>query len=399
MKVSKIFGCVLSLHLCVIAVLLVQPGCQTGQPPTQTHTQTYTQTPTQTPTPDRAFRSNVEGASRSSGELIPATQLGEGQGLDAAFNAGFESDSLDSFENVEPLEPIEPLQPIESMSGLQTVDIAGSGFQSYTVKKGDNLWSIAKRYDVSLNELYAVNGLNKNSVIRVGQQIQLPVESSTATVSVGTPDTYQPSGFDQATTTYTVQRGDNLSRIAKRYDTTVRALKAANGKSSDIIRVGESLVVPAGSAATGGAPMSSTPTPAITRSVAASGGGTRTHTVKAGEFPGKIARQYGMTTNELLAMNSITDPRKLRVGRKLTVSGSGSAANVDSRVETVVRSAPAQPVSVVPSLPSTRIGSNEIRIIEADPLLEGEFSEPVAAPDPDDIFNNAIEIPVIRLEE
>jgi LysM repeat protein len=305
---------------------------------------------------------------------------------------------LGSFE---PLETIEPLEPIESISGAQTVAVAGSGFQNYTVKQGDSLWSIAKRYDVSVNELYAANGLNKNSVIRVGQQVQIPVEGGTATVSVGTPDTYQPSGFDQATTTYTVQRGDNLSRIAQRYDTTVRALKAANGKSSDMIRVGESLVVPAVSAAAGAAPMSATPTPApaTTRLVAASSGATRTHTVKAGEFPGKIARQYGMTTNELLAMNSITDPRKLRVGQKLTVSGSGSAANVDSQVETVAATGPSQPVTIVPSRPRVTTGQSEIRVIEADPLLESEFSQPLRAPNPNDVFNNAVEIPVIRLEE
>lgn len=388
MKISKILGCVLSLHLGVIALLLVQPGCQTGQPPTQTHTQ------------DRTVRSNVEGASRTSSELIPATQLGEGQGLDAAFNAGFDSESEDSFE---PIESFEPIAPLESLSGGQTVPVEGAGYESYTVKKGDSLWAIAKRYDVSLNELYAANGLNKNSVIRVGQQIQIPTQGGSASVRVSTADTYQPSGFDQETTSYTVQRGDNLSKIANRFDTTVAALKAANGKSSDMIRVGEVLTVPANgdSANT----LSAAPAPAPTRSQTASSGGTQTHTVKAGEFPGKIAKQYGMTTAELLSINNISDPRKLRVGQELTVSGSGSAQNVASRVETrsttSTSATTAAPVTISPARPVTTTSTSpgEIRVVEADPIVEGEMDEPEPESVSDDIFEDAIEIPVIRLED
>ncbi|MFU8848141.1 MAG: LysM peptidoglycan-binding domain-containing protein [Opitutales bacterium] len=399
MKISKILGCVLSLHLGVIALLLVQPGCQTGQPPTQTHTQDRTQMRAQAQPQSRSqdftVRTNVEGASRSSTELIPATQLGEGQGLDAAFNAGFESEPLD----FEPIDSYEPIAPLESLSTAPSVPVQGAGYESYTVKKGDSLWAIAKRYDVSLNELYAANGLNKNSVIRVGQQIQIPSQGGSASVRVSTADTYQPSGFDQATTSYTVQRGDNLSKIANRYNTTVAALKAANGKSSDIIRVGEVLTVPANGGATGvSAPSASVSAPSV------STGATRTHTVKAGEFPGKIARQYGMTTAELLSINNISDPRKLRVGQELIVSGSGSAQNVASRVETrstaSTSATTAAPVTITPARPVTTTSTTPgaIRVVEADPIIEGEMDEPEAEPLSDDIFEDAIEIPVIRLE-
>lgn len=389
MKVSKILGCVLSLHICVIAVLLVQPGCQTAQPPSQTHTQ------------DRAVRPDAEEASRTPRDLIPATQMGEGGDLDAAFNTGFEDEPIDSFE------PIESAEPDEPMSAEQTVDIEDSGYQTYTVKKGDNLWSIAKRYDISVNELYAANDLNKNSILRVGQQIEIPVEGGSATVSQETPDSYQPSGYDQETTTYTVRRGDNLSKIAQRYDTTVNALKAANDKSSDMIRVGETLTVPAGGSAAEDDSSSARSDTESTRSGAASDGATQTHTVESGEYPAKIARQYGMTANELLELNGISDPRKLRVGQELKVSGSGSADNVDSRTETVAEQ-PAeqptdQPVSVTPTQPSAGTGPSGIRVIEADPLVEGELDEPEAAPEPesdsDDVFDDAVEIPVIRLEE
>jgi LysM repeat protein len=399
MKVSKIFGCVLGLHLSIIAILIVQPGCQTGQPPTQTYTQNRT-SPSSLPSSsqNRAMPATVPGASRTSGDLIPATRAGERQGLDSAFNAGFD-DGSDFGAEIDEVEPLEPLGD-ESDPDMQTVNIAGPSLETYTVKRGDNLWSIAKRYKVSLNELYAANGLNKNSVLRVGQQIQIPVEGSSARVNTVTPDAYQPSNFNEASTTYTVRRGDTLSKIANQYDTTVRALKAANGKGSDMIRVGEELIIPVGGANTSAPAASSVSASTSVSAPNISASGSRTHTVKAGEYPAQIARMYGMTTGELLAMNSITDPRKLRVGQQLRVSGSGRAANVDSRTETVVAPAPARPAparsAATPapqSAPST--GPVEIRVVEADPLVEEEMTEI----ETDDIFDNAVEIPVIRLEE
>lgn len=390
MKVSKVFGCVLGLHLCVIAVLLVQPGCRTKQPPTQTYTQ------------ERTIKSSVQGASRSSTGLIEATRVDSGSGLDSAFNAGFDGGSYAPENEFSEFESIAPIAPIKS--GGQTVQVSGASFETYTVKKGDNLWSIAKRYNVSLNELYAANGLNKNSVLRIGQQIQIPVEGGKATVSSISPDTYQPTSFNQASTSYTVKRGDTLSKIASQYNTSVRAIKAANGKTSDLIRVGEKLVIPvSGSGSTTSAP-SSTVSPVVgtstTTSFSSSASG-RTHTVKSGEYPATIARKYGMTTGELLALNGITDPRKLQVGQVLKVSGSGSAANVDSRTETVVAPAPAVIPSTAPTTTISPVVSTntaapvEITVIEADPLIEGEATEIEI----EEEFEGAVEIPVIRLEE
>jgi len=378
MRVSKIFGCVLGLHLCVIAVLLVQPGCQTKQPPTKTYTQEGT------------LKSSVQGASRTSDGLIEATRMDSGQGLDAAFNAGFGAEN--EFSEFESVEPIAPLP-----SGGQTVPLTGASFETYTVKKGDNLWSIAKRNNVSLNELYAANGLSKDSILRIGRQIQIPVEGGTATVNTVSADTYQPTSFNQGSTSYTVQRGDTLSKIAKQYDTSVRAIKAANEKTSDMIRIGETLVIPV-SGSTGGSSAVAAPATTVT-SVAPSTAGGRTHKVKAGEYPATIARKYGMTTGELLALNGITDPRKLQVGRVLKVSGSGSSANVDARTETVVAPAPAPSAPAAPApAPAPVVADTapvEITVIEADPLVEGEATEIEI----DEQFEGAVEIPVIRLEE
>jgi LysM repeat protein len=382
MKVSKVFGCVIGLHLAVIAMLLVQPGCQMKQPPTRTYSQ-----------------------ERTSGGLTGVIGQGSGSGLGGAFNAGFEDGSVapegndfSEFDDVAPIEPIAPL-PDEG----QTVPVAGPSFETYTVKKGDNLWTIAKRSNVSLNELYAANGLDTTSILSIGQQLQIPVEGSTATFTAPSADTYQPTSFNQGSTEYTVKRGDSLSRIANQFDASVRAIKAANGLSSDLIRVGDKLVVPVSGSTGNSSDMLATSSDSISSSSTASSlstSGARTHTVKSGEYPGKIASQYGMTTDELLALNGITDPRKLQVGKVLKVSGSESQANVAPSVPVVTTTMmpiDSPPMTVVPEAvpsPVTTTGPIEIKVIESDPLVEGEATEI----EPDEMFEGAIEIPVIRMD-
>ena len=379
MKVSKIFGCVIGLHLGVIAMLLVQPGCRTKQPPTRTYSQ-----------------------ERTSGGLIEAIGQGSGSGLDSAFNAGFDDGSAapedNDFSEFDAITPVAPLS-----DGGQTVPVAGPSFETYTVKKGDNLWTIARRSNVSLNELYAANGLDTTSILSIGQQLQIPVEGSTATVTAPSPDTYQPTSFNQGSTEYTVKRGDSLSKIANQFDASIRAIKAANGLSSDLIRVGDKLVVPVSSSTGTSSAVSAAPSDGISSSSTApsfSTSGARTHTVKSGEYPGKIASQYDMTTDELLALNGITDPRKLQVGKVLKVSGSSSTANVapPAQVVTTTKEASStlmtEPVSTETPSTTTSTDPIKIKVIESDPLIEGEATEI----EPDEMLEGAIEIPVVRID-
>jgi LysM repeat protein len=376
MKISKVFGFVLCLHLGIIAVLIVQPGCGTTQPPTQTYQQNRT--------------TGLVGQ-ESSESLIPATRLDAS--IDPAFNTGFDASEDGRYTPNRPelefaeFEEVTPqLEPIVAETAVSTVDVAGPSLQGYAVKKGDSLWAIAKRYNVSLNELYTANDLNENSVLKVGQQIQIPVEGGTATVTTEAADAYQPSDYNMATETYTVKGGDNLSKIAVKYKTSVRALKAANNKTSDLIRVGEKLMIPVAGASSGSSTVT-TPAPAAAVKPAGAVNANGTHIVTAGEYPATIARQYGMTASELLAINGITDPRKMQIGQKLKVSSTGSAANVAAQTTTVAAAGPV--------VTASSDGPIEIRVVEADPLVE----EDIVEINTDALFENAVEIPVIRLDD
>jgi LysM repeat protein len=385
MKISKIFGFVLCLHLGVITVLIVQPGCRTSQPPTQSYQQQNN---------DSSGSAGMESTQRNRGdELISSTP---GDSLDAAFNSGFETSSGSRYAPQRPADEFGEFGDIaafEPITNVATVNVEGTSFDTYTVKQGDSLWAIAKRNNVSLNEIYSANALNKSSVLKLGQEIRIPVEGGTGVINTVKADTFQPSGYNMATENYTVRSGDTLSKIAKKYDTSIGAIKASNGKGTDMIRLGEELVIPVGESYTRSTP-AATPIKAnyvapVASSVSASG----THLVKAGEYPATIARQYGMTSSELLAVNGITDPRTLQVGQKLKVSASGSAANVDSKTETVSAVVPA-PLDRSTFVPAANNGPVEIRVIEADPLFEEESAEI----NTDSLFENAIEIPVIRMD-
>ena len=374
MKVSKALGFGLLLHVLLIAALVVQPSCMTMDPPTETYQQSK--------------RFDSVDSSRTDSLLDPA------------FNAGFESES-DRFAPTRPEEEFSEfdgvtpkLSPILSDVDSSTVEIAGPSFKIYTVKKGDSLWAISKRHSVSVDDLYAANGLNKSSVIKIGQQIKVPAEGSTATISTITADTYQPSGFNMETVSYTVVRGDTLSKIARRFNASVNTIKAANNKNSDLIRVGEKLTIPLNSNSSGSTQASST-TQSSSASTSVNLEGSEFHVVKPGEYPGTIARQYGMTASELLAINGITDPRKIQVGQKLKVVPVDNVSVTKPEVQTAPKITSTAPTATQTSKNTKGDAPVEIRVIEAEPLIDSNIEDI----DLDSMFENVEEVPVIPSEE
>jgi membrane-bound lytic murein transglycosylase D len=110
----------------------------------------------------------------------------------------------------------------------------------HTVRPGDTLGAIARRYRTSVDAIKRLNGLRSN-LIRVGQVLRVP---SRGGVETAAPP--MPAAKAGETVTYVVRNGDNLFQIAKAYGTTVERIKAANGLNSDIITVGQKLVIEAG---------------------------------------------------------------------------------------------------------------------------------------------------------
>ena len=118
---------------------------------------------------------------------------------------------------------------------------------------------------------------------------------------------------------YKVRKGDNLSRIAKRFHVKAERIMEANGLDSDLLKPGKRLSIPTGSAK---AAVSRKPEPAVDNNAAAGAIAPETclHTVEPGETLSSIADMYGMSVKGLKALNHIRRPRKLRAGARILVN-------------------------------------------------------------------------------
>lgn len=123
---------------------------------------------------------------------------------------------------------------------------------------------------------------------------------------------------------YTVVKGDSLAKIARLHGVTVADLKRANSLTSDMIRIGQTLAVPAARAAAP-APAVATVRPAVPVAVpvaaASAESGAGTYVVSRGDTLWSIARKFNIKPDQLASLNGIDDPSKLKIGTVLKVPG------------------------------------------------------------------------------
>ncbi len=99
---------------------------------------------------------------------------------------------------------------------------------TYIVQRGDSLWSIANKNNVSINELKNINNLTSD-ILTVGQILKLP--------SATTNNLYNSN-------LYVVEKGDNLWSISRKYNVSINALRMINNLTSDVLTIGQTLIIP-----------------------------------------------------------------------------------------------------------------------------------------------------------
>lgn len=151
----------------------------------------------------------------------------------------------------------------------------------YIVQRGDTLFSIALRFKTTVAAIKAANNIVNVNLIYVGQRLIIPGGGSSS-------GTGSASG-SPSTTTYVVQRGDNLYRISLRFGVTVAALKAANGLRSDLIYVGQRLVIPGASGAAPASAPAASSNPTATKVPATAAAPTATKVPTATPVPAATA--------------------------------------------------------------------------------------------------------------
>lgn len=105
----------------------------------------------------------------------------------------------------------------------------------HVIEKGDTMYSVSRKYGVSVDELCAANNISNPSKVKLGQKIRIPQKSAS-------------SDRKSSYTDYLVQPGDTLFSIAKNYSTSVAAIRSANNMSeSTTLKSGQRIKIPAAS--------------------------------------------------------------------------------------------------------------------------------------------------------
>lgn len=152
---------------------------------------------------------------------------------------------------------------------------------TYIVKKGDSLYSIANKYNTTIDELKRINNLTSN-ILSIGQVLKLP------------SDKVSDIEKEENTISYTVQKGDSLYSIARKYDTTIDRIKDLNNLTTNLLSIGQVLLIP-------------TDTNLET-----------TYTVQKGDSLYSIAKKYNTTVDRLKQLNNLSS-NLLSIGQILIV--------------------------------------------------------------------------------
>jgi len=142
---------------------------------------------------------------------------------------------------------------------------------TYVVKSGDTLYSIANNYNTTVQELKLLNSLSSN-ILSLGQVLKLPVQ-------------------ELSSNTYIVKSGDTLYSIARKYNVSVDNLKDINNLTTNFLSIGQTLIIPSNN---------------------------DVYTVKSGDTLYSIASKYNTSVNELKALNNLVT-NNLSLGQKLLI--------------------------------------------------------------------------------
>ena len=161
---------------------------------------------------------------------------------------------------------------------------------SYTVKAGDNLYNIAKKYNTTVDKIKRDNNLQSNN-LTIGKILLIEDTSDQSIIEECFGEEYEAPSSN---ITYTVQKGDSLYSIANKYNTTVNEIESLNNLTSNNLSIGQQLKIPTNAS------------------------GNINYTVQKGDNLYSIAKKYNTTVNEIKRKNNLTS-NNLSIGQQLII--------------------------------------------------------------------------------
>ena len=247
MKILKIIGIVAGIHALALLIIFANPGCSSTTKP-----QAVVEAPKETPPPSISLASYGTAPSPVTASPISA---------DTPSAPAFNPDAPATGGAIR----YSPTRPGSmAASALESQPVADvTPASTYTVTKGDSLWTIAKKNHIPVADLAGANNLRPSATLHLGQKVVIPSKagsvpppeasapaagpSSAAPSSMGTAPASVPS--EGGGMTYTVKNGETLGSIARKFHTTSSKLGVANNITDPrLIRPGQELTIPAASA-------------------------------------------------------------------------------------------------------------------------------------------------------
>ncbi|HQF30262.1 MAG TPA: peptidoglycan DD-metalloendopeptidase family protein [Hyphomicrobiales bacterium] len=245
----------------------------------------------------------------------------------------------------------------------QTSGWTGTGGTVISMREGDTLYSVSRRYGVPTDALMRVNGISDPAQVRPGQQITIPTYVYSSSTPISAPD------------------AGSAGRIA-RMETEpvpVPAARPGYGRPTTVAALPD--MTPTGS-------IGNRPTPVAAVSAAPAGG--TTHVVNPGESLGGIAARYGMSSRDLMKVNNIDNANHIRVGQRIVIPAAGGARLASADTGTMVDatytgSIPAAAARTAPypqPKPTDRVAYRPVPPITADTrqMTTASIPQPTARP-------------------
>jgi cell wall-associated NlpC family hydrolase len=187
----------------------------------------------------------------------------------------------------------------------------------YEVKEGDSLWSISRKFGVSIEEIAKLNKIKIEKTLQIGEKLHIPQKEGN-NMNVMTPPSVQKVKNASETGIYEIREGDSLWTIGKKFGVSPEEIAKANGISlNKTLQIGEKLYIPKGNkkiAQVKKAPPKVSTTPRKEGVI---------YQVRAGDSLWTIGKRFGVSPQEIARANNINLNKTLQIGDKLAIPSQG----------------------------------------------------------------------------
>ncbi len=228
MKILQIFGAVVAVHLLAFIFIFASPGCQSG--------------PRNIPTPDATMPTGGTAAPVTFSPAAPQpVDLGTSVAYTPASPSGHAAPTRPGSAAAVAITPARPAATVAPVT-------------LYTVGRGDSLWTIAKKNNLTVAELAKANNLGTGAALQPGKKLIIPGKPGVVSGPADKPKdlgtlTQAAAAAKPATNGETVKHtvavGESLGVIARKYQVSVGELAAVNNITDPSkVRAGQQLIIP-----------------------------------------------------------------------------------------------------------------------------------------------------------